>query len=192
MRLRESQENTIVELAVPIKGQKQQSFEEQDLVVPSPLSPPKRTPSREKGASPLRTRNESFNRLYQNGMQSKQRLAQAVVDGQITKSQQEIEDCLDVPRISEISSAVAEALPARQQRKNGAAQFQHYSEEWQKVRDAKIDEARKQILQKEAEFFKPKINRAHLPENYKGPISGYYAKVNRYFGKKEILNHMSK
>jgi hypothetical protein len=46
-------------------------------------------------------------------MQSKQRLAQAVIEGQQNKTQQEMDECLDVPRISEISNAVAEALPAR-------------------------------------------------------------------------------
>ena len=120
-------------------------------------------------------------------MQSKQRLAHAVVDGQITKSQQEIEDCFDVPRISEISSAAAAALPGRQQRKNGAAQFQQYSKEWQKVRDAKIDEARKQILQNEAEFFKSKINRAHLPENYKGLLADTTQKSTATLAKKRSL-----
>jgi hypothetical protein len=58
------------------------------------------------------------------------------------------------------------------------------------VRDAKIEEARKLIEQKEADLFKPKINKTHLPEGYKGPITGYYDKVNRYFGKKELLNHI--
>jgi len=60
------------------------------------------------------------------------------------------------------------------------------------VRNAKIEEARKVIEQKEAAFFKPKINKTHLPEGYKGPITGYYDKINRYFGKRELLNHISK
>lgn len=32
-----------------------------------------------------------------------------------------MDECLEIPRISEISSAVAEALPARQKNRNGTA-----------------------------------------------------------------------
>jgi hypothetical protein len=56
-----------------------------------------------------------------------------------------MEECTDVPRISEISSAVAEALPSRKKKKAGVSQFHEYSDEWKRVRDAKIEETRKQI-----------------------------------------------
>jgi hypothetical protein len=46
---------------------------------------------------------------------------------------------------------------------------------------------------KEAEgFFKPKINNFNLPSGYKGPIKGYYDKVNRFFAKKEFIHQLGK
>ena len=49
------------------------------------------------------------------------------------------------------------------------------------------------MQQKESElFFKPKITPHTLPSGYKGPISGYYEKVNRHFAKKEFINQISK
>jgi len=88
--------------------------------MPLPSSPPKRTPKKTSDVSPARSIKNSFNRLYEEGMQAKQLRAQAVVDGELAKTHQELQELQNFPRISEISNAVAEAMPARQ-KKNGAS-----------------------------------------------------------------------
>ena len=81
-------------------------------------------------------------------------------------------------------------MPSRQ-KKNGTSQFHAYSDEWQKARNAKVEEARKKIWSQEGDY-KPQINTSKTPANYKGPVSGYYDKINKYFGKKEVYNFIGK
>ena len=122
--------------------------------------------------SPFKGKNGCV-RLYQNGMATKQRHEAAFQEGQANRTKAELDQCLEVPRISDISIAVAQQLPSHKKRHKGA-HFSKYSDEWKKMRDSKIEEARKRRQQQESqEFYKPKINPYNLPPDYKGPITGY-------------------
>ena len=54
--------------------------------------------------------------------------------------------CTQRPQISEISNAVAQAMPHRPKK---AEQFQMYSTEWKKLRDAKIEQKRSIAMNEE-------------------------------------------
>ena len=103
----------------------------------------------------------------------------------MTRSELEASQMQKFPTISRISDAVAKQMS---QRPKKAEQFQKYSTEWKKLRDAKVEEKREQIREKEIELSQSRgltsESRKYLPAGYKGPISGYYEQVNRYFEKK--------
>ena len=91
----------------------------------------------------------------------------------------------NLPTISKISDAVARSMPHRPKK---AEQFQKYSTEWSKLRDAKIEAKREQLLNQERSISQSKTlnneSKKYLPTGYKGPMTGYYQQVNRYFEKK--------
>ena len=97
----------------------------------------------------------------------------------------EASQCQNLPTISKISDAVAKQMSHRPKK---AEQFQKYSTEWKKIRDAKVDERREQLRAQERVMSQSRNVSAEtkkfLPNDYKGPISGYYQQVNRYFEKK--------
>ena len=96
----------------------------------------------------------SFNRLYVDGLQRKLAREQASAEMEFTRKSEEIKELKSTPSISPLSRAVAVNLP---QRPKKSEQFQLYSTEWQKLRDAKVEQARLAI---EAEFesHRPKKN----------------------------------
>ncbi len=64
--------------------------------------------------------------------------------------------------------------------------FIEQSEEWQRQRDAKIERRRMELENKHYEESRPvNRNRSHLPQDYKGPLSGYYDRVSAYLDKKK-------
>ena len=54
--------------------------------------------------------------------------------------------CQNLPTISKISDAVARQMAHRPKK---AEQFQKYSTEWKKIRDAKVEEKREQLREQE-------------------------------------------
>ena len=127
----------------------------------------------------------SFNRLYYEGLQQKISRQQAAEDQEANRSELEISQMQDMPKIDRISDAVAKQMT---QRPKKAEQFQKYSTEWLKLRDAKVEEKRHQKIELEREKSQTRTINAesskYLPADYKGPISGYYEQVNRYFDRK--------
>ena len=78
---------------------------------------------------------DSFSRLYYDGLQQKRDRQQAIEDKLNTRDVYEASQMQNYPRISKISDAVAKQMP---QRPKKAEQFQKYSIEWKKLRDAKV------------------------------------------------------
>ena len=92
-----------------------------------------------------------------------------------------------MPTISRISDAVAKQMS---QRPKKAEQFQKYSTEWLKIRDAKVQEKRELLKDRERHLSQSRgltsESKKYLPAGYKGPITGYYEQVGRYFEKKSV------
>ena len=126
----------------------------------------------------------SFNRLYYDGLQQIISRQRAVNSQEATRGEIEASQMQDVPVISLVSDAVAKAMP---QRPKKADQFQLYSTEWKKIRDAKVEQQRANKQQLDRIQSTPKINPSskYLPQNYKGPVRGYYEQVGKYFEKKQ-------
>lgn len=81
----------------------------------------------------------SFNRLYYDGLQQIISRQKAVNSQESTRNEIEASQMQDVPIISLVSDAVAKQMP---QRPKKADQFQLYSTEWKKIRDAKVEQQR--------------------------------------------------
>lgn len=70
-----------------------------------------------------------------------------------------------------------------------------YSTEWKKLRDAKIEQKRAIAINEEKRKKEIKLSansQKILPANYKGPLSGYYEQVGKYFEKKNDYEKRSK
>eukprot|EP00347_Sterkiella_histriomuscorum_P008173 403346103 len=77
---------------------------------------------------------------------------------------------------------------SQERQKGKTNDFLQYSLEWQRLRDAKIQQAKVMQETKILEDSKPvhQANSKMMPDDYKGVVSGYYDQVNKFFEKKRI------
>ncbi|CDW91823.1 UNKNOWN [Stylonychia lemnae] len=125
----------------------------------------------------------AFDRLYYSGLQRKASKERRMKEKQDIEEVQELSLMQKQPKISLISSEVAKTLRERPKMND----FLEYSMEWQKLRDAKIQQAKMMQETKIVEESKPvNFNGSNkiIGDNYKGVVSGYYDQVNKFFERK--------
>lgn len=111
----------------------------------------------------------------------------------MSKLQNEMATLQRAPKISLISSEVAKSL-TKQRPPQVSQDFIEYSQEWKKLRDAKIMHKRQELEHQLMEEHKPKhprVSDEQLPDGYKGPLSGYYDRVSTFFAKKQLKMEQS-
>lgn len=120
----------------------------------------------------------SKDRLYDQGIMLIQRKKELVESIQEQRVRDELEEVFDYPEINFKSRAIiGERDPM---------QFHEYSTKWLEDRNKKLDESRKQEIERERSF--SPIKRSDTPKGYQSLITDWESRVTSYYEKKNKNN----
>ena len=125
-------------------------------------------------------------RLYEEGMQMKQRLQQEVKLAQQQNILYELGQCKEIPQILKISKQLVHIMQDGKKR-----DFLNESNKWNNSRDEKLNterrNKRRQLMQNIAKFKEVSWKDSeHLPINYKGPVEGFHERNYKYMQSRKI------